>query len=73
MCRSSLRNHWRKIKERKHVTSRIATRGDIENVLSAIEDTHQNEQIDDCHYQNYGALLCPMRSRSLFQTAAAGV
>lgn len=44
-------------KERKHVTSRIVTKGDIEYLLSAIEDAHQNEQIDDRHYQNYRAIV----------------
>jgi integrase len=44
-------------KERKHITSRIVTKKDIENVLSAIEDARQNEQIDDCHYQNYRAMV----------------
>ena len=57
MCRSSPRDHWRKIKERKRVTSRIVTKGDIESVLSAIENAHQNEQINDCHYQNYRAIV----------------
>jgi hypothetical protein len=42
---------------RKHVTSRIAIKRDIENVLSAVEDALQSEQIDDCHYQNYGAMV----------------
>jgi integrase len=32
-------------------------KGDIENVLSAVEDAHQSEQIDDRHYQNYRAMV----------------
>jgi hypothetical protein len=40
------------LEERKHVTSRIMTKEDVENVLKAIEQAHNNGRIDTCHYLN---------------------
>jgi hypothetical protein len=44
------------LKERKHVTSRIVTKEDIENVLTAIERAYREGEIDQCHYLNYKAI-----------------
>jgi hypothetical protein len=40
------------LEERKHVTRRIMTKEDVENVLKAIEQAHNNGRIDTCHYLN---------------------
>jgi hypothetical protein len=47
----------RAVKERKHVTSRIVTKEDIENILSAIKQAYCIEDIDSNHYLNYTALV----------------
>ena len=44
------------LKERKHVTSRVVTKEDIENVLTAIEHAYKNGEIDQYHYLNYRAI-----------------
>jgi hypothetical protein len=44
------------IKERKHVTSRIVTKEDIENVLTAIERAYRNGEISQYHFLNYRAI-----------------
>ena len=46
----------RSVKERKHVTSRIVTKEDIENILTAIKQAHRSGGIDTCHYLNYKAM-----------------
>ena len=46
----------RAVKERKHVTSRIVTKQDIENVLSALKQAYCIGDIDSIHYLNYTAL-----------------
>lgn len=56
MCRSSLRNRWRKIKERQHVTSRIVTKDVVENVLNAVEQARIVGRIDNYHYLNNKAI-----------------
>lgn len=45
------------VKTRKHVTSRIVTKEDVENVLKAIEQAHNTGRVDDYHYLNYKALM----------------
>jgi integrase len=45
------------LKTHKHVTNRIVTKGDIENLLLAIKKAHENKQIDDYHYLNYRAIV----------------
>jgi hypothetical protein len=40
------------LQERKHVTSRIVTKRDIEDILAAIEQTTEKEEIDECHRLN---------------------
>jgi hypothetical protein len=45
------------LKERKHITSRIVTKEDVENVLTAIGCAYENGEIDHCHYLNYRALI----------------
>ena len=47
----------RAVKERKHVTSRIVTKEDVENVLKAIEQAHNNGRLDTCRYLNYKAIV----------------
>jgi integrase len=47
----------RAVKERKHVTSRIVTKEDVENVLEAIEHAHNNGRLDTCRYLNYKAIV----------------
>ncbi len=47
----------RAVKERKHVTSRIMTKEDVENVLKAIERAYNGGRIDAYHYHNYKALV----------------
>ena len=47
----------RSVKERKLVTSRIVTKDDVENVLRAVEQAHNNGQLDYPHYLNYKALV----------------
>jgi hypothetical protein len=44
------------LKTRKHVTSRIVTKEDVENVLHAIEQAHSVGRIDNDHYLNYKAI-----------------
>ncbi|MGA3358746.1 MAG: hypothetical protein ABSC87_00835 [Halobacteriota archaeon] len=44
------------LKTRKHVTSRIITKEDVENVLKAIELSYSVGRIDDYHRLNYKAL-----------------
>jgi hypothetical protein len=38
------------LKTRKHVTNRIMTKEDVENVLVAIERAHESGRVDDYHY-----------------------
>jgi hypothetical protein len=45
------------VKERKHVTSRIVTKADIENVLTAIERTYRDGEISLYQYLNYRAIM----------------
>jgi len=45
------------VKTRKHVTSRIVTKEDVENVLKAIEQAHRCGKLDTHHYLNYTALV----------------
>jgi hypothetical protein len=45
------------LKTRKHVTSRIVTKEDIENVLKAIEKAYSIGRIDNPHYLNYKAIV----------------
>ncbi len=45
------------LKIRKHVTSRIVTKEDIENVLKAIEQAFSIGRIDNAHYLNYKAIV----------------
>ncbi len=45
------------LKTRKHVTSRIMTKEDVENVLKAIERAHDGRRIDTNHYRNYKAIV----------------
>ena len=45
------------LKTRKHVTSRIVTTEDVENVLKAIELAYDGGRIDAYHYRNYKALV----------------
>ncbi len=45
------------LKMRKHVTSRIVTKQDVENLLLAIEHAHSSGQIDGYHYMNYKAIV----------------
>ncbi|MGZ4894527.1 MAG: hypothetical protein ACXVIT_10865 [Halobacteriota archaeon] len=45
------------LKTRKHVTSRIVTQDDIENVLSLIEEGYQNQSLDKYHRLNYRAFV----------------
>ncbi|MGB7901285.1 MAG: hypothetical protein WCG09_02405 [Halobacteriota archaeon] len=47
----------RAVKERKHVTSRIVTIEDIENILSAIKQAYCAGDIDSDHYLNFMALV----------------
>jgi integrase len=46
----------RSVKQRKHVTSRIVTKEDVENVLRALENAYDKGRIDESHYLNYNAL-----------------
>jgi hypothetical protein len=45
------------LKVRKHVTSRIITKEDVENVLSAIQTAYQNNEIDWDHYLHFKAIV----------------
>jgi integrase len=45
------------LKARKHVTSRIVTKKDVENVLLAIRQTYEEEEIDNHHNLNYRAIV----------------
>jgi hypothetical protein len=45
------------LKERKHVTSRVVTKEDIENVLTAIERAFSDGEIDSYHFLNYRAIV----------------
>jgi integrase len=45
------------LKTRKHVTSRIVTKEDVENVLGAIEQANDGGRVDDRHYLNYKGLI----------------
>jgi integrase len=45
------------LKTRKHVTSRIVTKEDVENVLKAIEEAFSIGRIDNVHYLNYKAIV----------------
>ena len=47
----------RSVKERKHVTSRIVTKEDIENILTAIKQAHHSGGIDTYHNLNYKAMV----------------
>lgn len=44
------------VKERKHVTSRVVAKEDIENVLTAIERSHKEREISQYLYLNYRAI-----------------
>lgn len=44
------------LKTRKHVTNRIVTKEDVENVLRAIQHSHSVGRIDTYHYLNYKAI-----------------
>jgi hypothetical protein len=44
-------------KARKHITSRIVTQADVENVLYAVKTAFENGEIDNDHFVNYRALL----------------
>jgi integrase len=45
------------LKTRKHVTNRIITKEDVENVLSAIETAYKNDEIDADLYLHYRAIV----------------
>ena len=45
------------LKARKHVTSRIVTKEDVENVLRALNRAFANGDIDREHYLNYRAIV----------------
>ncbi len=45
------------LKARKHVTSRIVTKADVENALSAIETAYQNNEIEKDHCLHYRAIV----------------
>ncbi len=45
------------LKTRKHVTNRIVTKEDVENVLKAIEQAFSRGRIDNDHYLNYKAIV----------------
>ena len=45
------------LKTRKHVTDRIVTKEDVENVLKAIEEAFSIGRIDNEHYLNYKAIV----------------
>lgn len=45
------------VQERKHVIARIVTKQDIENVLIAIEQAAETEEIDEYHRVNYRAIV----------------
>jgi integrase len=45
------------LKARKHVTSRIVTKEDVENVLSTLVIACANDMIDREHYLNYRAIV----------------
>ncbi len=45
------------LKTRKHVTYRIVTKEDVENVLKAIEQAFSVGRIDNEHYLNYKAIV----------------
>jgi integrase len=47
----------RSVKERKHVTSRIVTKEDVENILAAIKQAYDKGGVDTCHYLNYKAMV----------------
>ncbi|MGZ4935644.1 MAG: hypothetical protein ACXV4C_03715, partial [Halobacteriota archaeon] len=47
----------RAVKEQKRVTERIITKGDIENVLRAIEQSYRSGSLDTYHCFNYKALV----------------
>jgi len=46
----------RAVKQRKHVTSRIVTQDDIENVLLMLEKSYASGRLDESHYLNCKAL-----------------
>jgi integrase len=45
------------LKTRKHVTDRIVTKKDVENVLKAIDRAFDAARIDAFHYNNYKAIV----------------
>ncbi|MFZ0926342.1 MAG: hypothetical protein WB581_11275 [Halobacteriota archaeon] len=45
------------LKERKRITARIVTKQDIENVLIAIEQAAEKDEIDEYHRINYRAIV----------------
>jgi hypothetical protein len=45
------------LKARKHVTSRIVTKEDVEHLLHAIKIAFQNGEIDNDHYLNFRAIV----------------
>jgi hypothetical protein len=47
----------RGLKVRKHVTSRIVTKEDVENLLHSIKASFDNGEIDKDHYLHYRALV----------------
>jgi integrase len=47
----------RAVKERKHVTSRIVTKEDVEAILVGVKQAHERGDIDTYHYLNYKAIV----------------
>jgi len=47
----------RAVKERKHVTNRIVSKQDVENVLKAIDRAYNGGRIDAYHYHDFKALV----------------
>ena len=45
------------VKAQKHITSRIVTKEDVENLLRAIKTAFENGEIDKDHYLNYRAMV----------------
>jgi integrase len=45
------------LKERKHVTSRVVCKQDIEHVLTAIERAYKDGELDQVRYLNYKAMI----------------
>ncbi|MGZ4936909.1 MAG: hypothetical protein ACXVIP_05930 [Halobacteriota archaeon] len=45
------------LKERKHVTGRIVTKVDVENILRAIERAYESRDLDKSQFLNYRAIV----------------